>query len=186
MTKTPSGKPSIETNENSTMTPVALEVLRQFRLIFGSVRQHFREVEESCGISGSQLWLLTETKRVPGIGISELAKRLGIHQSTSSILVEKLVSNGLLAKQRSSDDQRRVGLYATSKGETVLLKRPGPSEGILPDALNSLPDGVLKTLNINLDALVRALHTHEDRFAAMPLADIVAGHAEQRPATSHS
>ena len=58
--------------------PVALAVLKQFRLIFGSVRQHFREVEQCCGVSGSQLWLLHEIAHTPGVGVSELAGRLSI------------------------------------------------------------------------------------------------------------
>jgi hypothetical protein len=32
---------------------LAFAVLKQFRLIYGSVKQHFREVESSCGVSGS-------------------------------------------------------------------------------------------------------------------------------------
>ena len=30
----------------------ALEVLKQFRLIYGSVRQQFRRIEAACGVSG--------------------------------------------------------------------------------------------------------------------------------------
>lgn len=155
------------------MTPAALDVLRQFRLIFGSVRQYFREVEEHCGLSGSQVWLLTEIRRTPGIGVTELANRLSIHQSTSSILVEKLVARGLLVKLRPQSDQRRVGLYLTAAGEAILARLPGPAEGILPEALSELPEVVLKTLNINLDELIRHLGHCEKRFAATPLADLV-------------
>ena len=74
---------------------MALGVLQQFRVIYGSMRRHFREVEERCGLSGSQMWVLQEVQHSPGIGVNELAGRLGIHQSTCSLLVEKLV-----AKQR--------------------------------------------------------------------------------------
>ncbi|HEY1089947.1 MAG TPA: MarR family transcriptional regulator, partial [Burkholderiaceae bacterium] len=59
-----------------------LHVLKKFRLIFGGVRRHFKQLEASCGLSGSQLWILQEVVRTPGVGISELAARLAIHQST--------------------------------------------------------------------------------------------------------
>src|SRR5579871_2385895 len=87
-----------------------IEVLKKFRLIYGSVRAQFRDIESSCGVSGSQLWILQEVGRTPHIGVSELAVRLHIHQSTCSQLVEKLVHRQLLEKQRSQADQRRVGL----------------------------------------------------------------------------
>lgn len=154
---------------------LAMEVLKQFRLIIGSVRQHFREIEERCGISGSQMWILTEVQRAPGLGVSELAGRLAIHQSTGSLLVEKLVARELLIKQRSRQDQRRVGLYLTEAGQSLLSHLPGPAEGILPDALKALPQSVLANLNVNLGELVRHLHISEERYSATPLADIVAG-----------
>ena len=79
-----------------------MAVLRSFRVIFGSVRQHFREVEKTCGVSGSQLWILQEVSRNGGIGVSDLASRLAIHQSTCSQLVDKLVRSGHIVKRRSS------------------------------------------------------------------------------------
>lgn len=177
---------TLEQTETLPITPIAMDVLRQFRLIFGSVRQHFREIEENCGISGSQIWILTEAKRSPGIGVTELATRLGIHQSTGSILVEKLVARGLLVKQRSQEDQRRVGLFPSAEGDAVLSRLPGPAEGILPEALNTLPEVVLKTLSVNLDELIGRLRLCEKQFAATPLADIVADHSEQKQMSGKS
>src|SRR5574338_855086 len=90
----------------ATRTALNKDVLRSFRLIYGSVRQHFRAVQKSCGISGSQLWILHEVRNAPGIGVSDLAARLSIHQSTGSLMVEKLVRAGLLRKAKSKTDQR--------------------------------------------------------------------------------
>lgn len=90
-----------------------LDVLQQFRVIYGSMRQYFQELEDSCGLPGAQTWVLQEVVRNPEIGITELAGRLGIHQSTCSIIVEKLTSKGYLIKQKMSQDQRRIGLRLT-------------------------------------------------------------------------
>ena len=77
-------KPAIEKKPPQ----LALEVLQQFRVIYGSMRQYFREMEESCGLTGSQMWVLQEVQRSPEIGVSELAARIGIHQSTCSQIVD--------------------------------------------------------------------------------------------------
>ncbi|WP_366143242.1 MarR family winged helix-turn-helix transcriptional regulator [Accumulibacter sp.] len=96
----------------STATPqVPLAVLQQFRVIYGTMRQYFREVEERCGLPGSQMWILQEVQRLPGLGVTDLAALLAIHQSTCSQLVEKLVARGYLIKTRRHEDQRRVGLH---------------------------------------------------------------------------
>lgn len=151
----------------------ALDVLQQFRLIYGSMRRHFRQVEERCGMPGSQMWVLQEVQRLPDLGIGELAARMGIHQSTCSILVDKLVAIGCLEKRKQQRDQRRVGLGLTDAGRQALAALPGPAEGILPEALAALPEVVLKTLHINLEELLRHLPGREDKYASMPLADML-------------
>lgn len=150
-----------------------MEVLQQFRLIFGSMRQYFRLVEERCGIPGSQMWVLQEVQRNAGIGIGELSKRMGIHQSTCSLLVDKLVARGFLKKNRQHTDQRRVGLDLGECGSEALAKLPGPAEGILPEALFELPEVALKTLHINLDELIRHMPGKEDAYAGTPLAELL-------------
>lgn len=150
-----------------------LDVLRQFRLIYGSMRQHFRRVEERCGMSGSQMWVLQEVGRSPEIGINDLARRMGVHQSTCSLLVDKLVVQGCLVKKRDPADLRRVGLCLAPAGAAALDALPGPAEGILPEALSSLPEVVLKTLNINLNELILHLPGKDDASAGTPLADML-------------
>lgn len=152
---------------------LALDVLQQFRVIYGSMRQHFRDVEIRCGLPGSQMWVLQEVQRKPNLGITELAGRLGVHQSTCSLLVDKLVEKGCVCKVRRQSDRRRIGLQLGVAGLEALSRLPGPAEGILPAAISSLPAVVMKTLNINLEELVGNLLLKDDSFAVTPLADIV-------------
>jgi len=151
---------------------LTLDVLKQFRLIFGSVRQHFRQIEETCGISGSQLWMLHELQSAPGIGVSDLAHRLSIHQTTCSQLVEKLVTRGYVLKARSAEDQRRVGLTITKTAAKVLKAAPGPAEGLIPEALLGLSDATLESLTEDLGRLIDGLHLQDDQAADRPLSDL--------------
>lgn len=150
-----------------------LDVLQQFRIIYGTMRQYFRVIEQCCGLPGSQIWILQEIERTPEIGVTELSQRLGIHQSTCSQLVERLVSAGYLNKQKATTDKRRVGLILAPSGQAVISRLPGPAEGVLPAALASLPEVALRTLNINLEELIKHLHNKDDQFARIPLADMV-------------
>lgn len=152
---------------------LSLDVLQQFRVIYGSMRQHFRDVESRCGLPGSQMWVLQEVQQEQGVGITELATRLGIHQSTCSLLVEKLVESGYVSKVRRKSDRRRIGLQLCPPALEALSRLPGPAEGILPAALSELPEVALKTLHINLHELIENLSHKNDSFASRPLADIV-------------
>lgn len=151
---------------------LAKDALKQFRIIFGTVRQHFREIEASCGISGSQLWLLHEISTHPDLGVSRLAENLAIHQSTCSLLVEKLVKKQLVEKQRLAEDQRKVGLIVTPAGQAVLAKAPQPVDGILPQVLATLDTEALQSLNASLKMVISKLDTRSSSLANHPMADL--------------
>ena len=150
---------------------LTLEVLKQFRTIYGAVRRHFRRIELRSGVSGSLAWMLHEISVSPGVGVSELAERLSIHQSTGSLLVEKLVQGGHVRRTRSLEDRRRVGLTLTPQGERAAARTPPPAEGVLPGALMSLSDRTLRKLNADLDRLIARLEIHE-ADAEKPLSEL--------------
>jgi DNA-binding MarR family transcriptional regulator len=152
--------------------PLAVDALKKFRVIYGCVRQHFRQVEQICGVSGSQLWILQEVATTPGVGVSELAERLSIHQSTCSQLAEKLVARGLVRKERSKEDQRRVGLTLSPQAKKLVASAPGPAEGVFPDALKALEEGELVELNRALSNVIEQLRVRDEKFAHKPLADL--------------
>lgn len=149
-----------------------MTVLKSFRVIYGSVRQHFREVQRACGISGSQVWILHELLRTEGLGVSDLATKLSIHQSTCSQHVEKLVRAGLVKKIRLSDDQRRVELTVTARGKRAIKLAPGPAEGVLPEAIAELSPAALRGLQKGLQQIIAALDLKDEAAADRPLADL--------------
>lgn len=141
-------------------------------MIYGSVRQHFREVERTCGISGSQIWILHELIKTDGIGVSDLADRLSIHQSTCSQLVEKLVRAGHVTKVRQKADHRRVVLAVSAKGRRALGRVPGPAEGVLPEAIGELSNAELRRLQRSLQRVIAALDVKDEEAGDTPLADL--------------
>lgn len=151
---------------------LSLHVLKKFRIIYGSVRQHFREVEQTCGVSGSQLWIMQEIANEPGIGVTALAGRLSIHQSTCSQLIEKLVAKKLVSKERSKEDQRRVGLQLSAAAVELMKAAPGPAEGVLPEALNSMSAASMRALDIGLEEVIKQLRISDEQFADRPFSDL--------------
>jgi len=138
-------------------------VLRQFRIVFNSIKSHFRQVERDAGLGGAQLWALSVIAQAPGIGVTELARALDIHQSTASNLVRTLASRGLITSAREGQDRRGVALRALPAADAVLQRAPQPFVGVLPDALASLDAQTLERLEADLAALIRVLDTdHAD------------------------
>ncbi|MCS0580185.1 MarR family winged helix-turn-helix transcriptional regulator [Massilia pinisoli] len=141
--------------------PPSTRVLRQFRVVFNAVKTHFRQVEREAGVGGAQLWALSVIDRRPGIGVTDLARELDIHQSTASNLIKSLVERGLVATSREGTDRRSVSLRIQPAGADVLGSAPLPFAGVLPDALSALDAATLSRLEHDLGKLIALLEADE-------------------------
>jgi DNA-binding MarR family transcriptional regulator len=56
------------------------------------------------------------------VSINDLAQQLFIKHNSAVGLVDRLAQEGLVAREPSSSDRRRVDLLLTSRGRTVLAK----------------------------------------------------------------
>ena len=158
-------------SETSSEPEPATRVLRQFRIVFNSVKTHFRQVEREAGLGGAQLWALSVIAQSPGIGVTELARSLDIHQSTASNLVRTLTTRGLISAVREGSDRRGVALRALPSADELLRRAPMPFAGVLPDALSSLDEATLQRLEADLARLIDLLAADE-AAAQVPLAQI--------------
>jgi MarR family transcriptional regulator, organic hydroperoxide resistance regulator len=130
-----------------------LGTLQEFRTIFGSARRHDADVRRLAGISGSQLWALSEIARAKGMRVNDLSERMAIHQTTASNLINVLAERKLIRRSRDEKDQRVVRLHITTDGKRMLLRAPGPYVGLLVDALRHLQTPELRRLKNALRAL---------------------------------
>ncbi|MDD2811513.1 MarR family winged helix-turn-helix transcriptional regulator [Rhodoferax sp.] len=149
----------------------ASQVLRRFRVVFGAVRHHFKQIEKQVGLGGAQVWALSAVRDQPGMGLGDLAKCMDVHQSTASNLVRALVEKDLIRMDKSVKDKRHVHLFITEAAHTLLAQVPGPFEGVLPSALEKLPPATLQRLNQDLTELIALLQADETA-AGVPLAQL--------------
>ena len=152
-------------------TNEALETLKLFRIIFKSLTKHFHEIENVVGIGGASLWAVAEISENTDITVSELAKTMSIHQSTASNLIEKLVKDGYVVRNKSEIDKRSVCLKLTPQGLEMLQKAPPPYRGILPDALMKLDPRILTELSGNLTMLISKMKLTQANSALDPLGE---------------
>lgn len=151
----------------------SLKVLKKFRQIVSSAQQHFRRVEDQCGLSGAQLWVLREVAGQPGLRVSDLAKAMSVHLSTTSNLLDKLSKRQLIRRERNDPDQRIVRLYLTEEGARIFAIAPGQARGVLPEALNRLPDEALDDLNRSLARLLDEIGMKDEDAAMKPLSTLI-------------
>ena len=149
----------------------ALAVLRRFREVFRAVQQQAQAIEERCGVSGAQLWVLCELAEHPDLKVSQLARALSVHPSTASNLLVKLEGRHLIERQRGQADRRVVRLRLTAAGQALVERAPQPARGVLPEALRRLPDAVLDELGQQLRMLLDLMQAQDPTSAQRPLAE---------------
>jgi DNA-binding MarR family transcriptional regulator len=164
--------PAPEAIAASSRDESATSVLRALRLIFRSVQRHNHWIEQQCGIGGAQLWALCEISETADLRVSDLAKRLSIHQSTASNLIDKLVDQGFAVRERNGADQRVVYIRLTEAGRGVVGEAPRPSKNLIVDALHGVSDETLQQLDDNLKELVQQLKVRDPNAAMQPLYDL--------------
>jgi DNA-binding MarR family transcriptional regulator len=148
-----------------------LAVMQQFRVIIQAVRQHYARVERIAGISGAQLSAMSHIADSPGLTVSGLAARLGLHQSTVSNLTARLDALGYVSRTRIRGDRRVVQLGLTPGGQRILRQAPQPAVGVLLQALGELPDEALLELHHQLEKLIAQLAVKDPSAARRPLSE---------------
>lgn len=145
------------------------ELLRQFRILFKSSQRHSRWIETTYGLSPAQLWTLSEVALDPTLRVVDLARKMSLHVSTTSNLLDKLERKGLLSRARDRLDQRVVRLRLSAAGRRTLKAARHVPSALLPDALARLPDDVLADLERAMARLLKDLAFKNVRSGLEPL-----------------
>jgi DNA-binding MarR family transcriptional regulator len=122
------------------------EVFNSLRRLVHALHNASRETERRLGVTGAQLFVLTQLRATPSLSINALAERTMTHQSTVSVVVRRL-----------ADDARRVELTLTAAGNALLRRAPEPVQVQLARAIEAFDAADRRTLAIALKRLVRAL-----------------------------
>ncbi|HET7787047.1 MAG TPA: MarR family transcriptional regulator [Myxococcales bacterium] len=135
----------------------AAETLDAFRRLVRALRESSREAEKRAGISGAQLFVLQQLRHGETLSMTELARRTLTHPSSVSVVVARLFAAGLVSRERSAADARRVDLRLTRKGRTMVDKAPRMFQERLIAGVGELPPKQRRGLSAGLRALVTAM-----------------------------
>lgn len=146
-----------------------LEILKKLRVVIRAAQRHSLWIEKQCGVSGAQLWIMQELHENSGLRVGELAKKLAIHQTTTSNLLDALEKRGYVVKTRDAKDQRVVKVKLTEEGSRTLQNAPAPARGLLPEALMQMDEANLARLDQGLQGLLDSIDVLDEGFGMLPL-----------------
>jgi DNA-binding MarR family transcriptional regulator len=99
-------------------------ILDSIRRLVRLLRVSDRHAQADLGVSGAQLFVLTEIGKTPALSLGKLAARTRTDQSSVSVVVTRLVEAGLVTRDRDERDARRLVLHLTRAGRAMLNKAP--------------------------------------------------------------
>jgi DNA-binding MarR family transcriptional regulator len=134
-------------------------VLDDIRRIFQAIRLSARQAERDLGISGAQLFVLQKLAERPAESLNDLAERTLTHQSSVSVVVQRLVDRGLVARERSGEDARRIELRLTPAGRRLLRRSPPMPQAQLVDSVRGMKDRDLHLVSRLMHQLARSTHS---------------------------
>jgi DNA-binding MarR family transcriptional regulator len=132
-------------------------VFHPLRRLVHALHVASRETERRLGVTGAQLFVLTQLRATPSLSINALAERTMTHQSTVSVVVRRLVRRKLVRKIRAEDDARRVELTLTPAGIALLKRAPEVLQVRLAGAIGALGPADRRSLAHGLEHLVSEL-----------------------------
>ena len=135
-----------------------------------TVQTGMQNIDDTHGLSGSQLWALWQISAHPGLRVSELAKALHIKPSTASNLLDKLELRQLVRRERRDADNRVVCLQLTDQGVDLVKDIPGPMQGRLRSALGNMPLPALANLRLGVASLLELMGAPARRRILRPKA----------------
>ncbi len=129
---------------------VVINLMRTTRAVEESWMHYLKRTE---GISQSQYNVLRILRgaRPKAVKISEIADRMITRDPDVTRLVDRLIKQGLVRRERDSEDRRVVLVEITAEGLALLARLDGPAGGYTEGAMAGLRPQQLRTLDTLLN-----------------------------------
>ena len=99
-------------------------VVAALRRIIRAVDLRSRVLVTRYGLTGPQLTVMKELAMHGGGSVSELTRVVSLSQATVTGILDRLTRRGLVRRERSNTDRRRVLVWLTEAGQRLLVDAP--------------------------------------------------------------
>ncbi len=114
------------------------QVLVSLRRIIRATDLHSRKLGKRTGLTTPQLVIIKAIAELKDPTVSDIAKAVSLSLATVTTILNRLESNDLVHRERSSIDRRRVIVTLTEKGQVMGASAPKPLQDSFVDRFTRL------------------------------------------------
>lgn len=116
------------------------QVLIALRRVIRATDLHSRQLIKTAQVTAPQLLLMQAIGRQGDAIIGQLAQEVSLSQATVTSILDRLEKRGLIYRQRSQQDKRKVHVHLTPEGESLLARAPTALQQQFVDRFDALAD----------------------------------------------
>jgi len=102
------------------------QLLVSLRQVIRAIDIHSKKLSKQSGLTGPQLMVMRKISQLDGPMAKQVAQEINLSPATITSIIDRLENRGLVKRQRSQLDKRKVELYLSEAGELLLQDAPEP------------------------------------------------------------
>lgn len=146
------------------------QVLTSLRRVIRATDLHSKRLAKTSGLTAPQILLLQAIRKLQDATSGRLAMEVNLSQATVTNILDRLEKRGLVLRERSTVDKRKVHVRLTERGNTVLIDAPTPLQEQFARQFSDLQDWEQSMI---IAALERVAHMMDaEHIDASPVLDV--------------
>ncbi|MHA3979866.1 MarR family winged helix-turn-helix transcriptional regulator [Halovulum sp. GXIMD14794] len=128
-----------------------------------------RELARSAGLTAVQFRVLQVVNEKGSCTAKEISQRMRVSQATVTALVDRLVKQGMVVREKSQADRRQTNILVTEKGHSTIEDAPDPLQQRYVGKFEALDDWEQAMVVASLERVAAMLDAAE--LDASPVLD---------------
>ncbi len=145
-------------------------VLIALRKVIRATDLHSKYLAKNTGLTTAQLLILQSIQNMGEVSIGEISKKISLSQATVTSILDRLVDKGLVYRERSSEDKRKVHAYLTEDAVALIKDAPAPLQEQFTKQFGALNEWEQSMMISSLQRIAQMMDAEE--IDASPVLDV--------------
>jgi DNA-binding MarR family transcriptional regulator len=145
-------------------------VLIALRKVIRATDLHSKYLAKNTGLTTAQLLILQSIQNMGEVSIGEISKKISLSQATVTSILDRLADKGLVYRERSTKDKRKVHAYLTEDAVALIKDAPAPLQKQFTKQFEALNDWEQSMMISSLQRIAQMMDAED--IDASPVLDV--------------